>query len=189
MRIDKIFIMAFFFFFIFISPGFSSDEVAHNGGLSQWIWPVINFALIVAVLIVFLRKPLQLFFKQRTEAIERSLREAREAKEIAEKALKEVEERLKLKDEEIKRIIDASRETGESERERLVEEGKAMSRRIKEQAEDNIAFELKRAKDEIKAEAVEIAVELAEKKLKDRLSKEQQLKLFEDAIKRLDSVK
>ena len=38
------------------------------------------------------------FFKKRTELIEQSLREAREAKELAQKALAEVEERLKTKD-------------------------------------------------------------------------------------------
>ena len=43
------------------------------------------------------------FFKKRTELIEQSLREAREAKELAQKALAEVEERLKVKDSEIAR--------------------------------------------------------------------------------------
>ncbi len=164
---------------------FAAEEATHNGGAGQWLWPIVNFTILVVVLFVFLKKPLQTFFKQRTEMIEKTLNEAKGAKEIAEKALKEVEQKLKLKDEEIERIITSASQAGEKERERLTEEGKVMSKRIKEQAEGNIDYELKKAKEELKAEAVEIAMELAEKKLKDKLTKERQQKLLEEAVSKL----
>jgi F-type H+-transporting ATPase subunit b len=126
------------------------------------------------------------FFKKRTELIEQSLKEAREAKELAQKALAEVEERLKIKDKEIEEIVAAAKESGEREKIRLAEDGDKLSARILEQTQNNIAFEVKMAKEAIKREAVEIAMELAEKKLKEKLTKEEQVKLLEESIEKIE---
>jgi F-type H+-transporting ATPase subunit b len=126
------------------------------------------------------------FFKKRTELIEQSLREAREAKELAQKALSEVEERLKVKDTEMEQIIAGAKKSGENEKARLIEEGDKLKARILEQAKTNIDYEVKRAKESIKEEAVEIAMELAEKKLKEKLSKDEQLKLLEESLAKIE---
>ena len=99
--------------------------------------------------LVFMMKKMDIkgYFKKRTELIEQSLREAREAKELAQKALAEVEERLKIKDSEIADIIAAAKESGEKEKARLVEEGDKLKARILEQAKTNIDYEVKRAKE------------------------------------------
>jgi F-type H+-transporting ATPase subunit b len=55
-----------------------------------------------------------------------------------------------------------------------------------EQAKTNIDFEVKQAKEMIKKEAVEIAMELAEKKLKEKLTKEEQLKLLEESVAKIE---
>jgi len=50
---------------------------------------------------------------------------------------------------------------------------------------ENCVKELKQAKEAIKAEAVELAMELAEKKLKEKLTKEEQEKLLEDSLTKI----
>lgn len=155
--------------------------------LKAYLWPVINFLILVGVMIYVLKKmDIKGFFKKRTELIEQSLREAREAKELAQKALSEVEERLKVKDSEIADIIAGAKLSGENEKARLMEEGDKLKTRILEQARTNIDYEVKRAKESIKQEAVEIAMELAEKKLKEKLSKEEQLKLLEESLAKIE---
>ena len=155
--------------------------------LKAYMWPVINFLILVGVMAYVLKKmDIKGFFKKRTELIEQSLREAREAKELAQKALSEVEERLKVKDSEIADIIAGAKLSGENEKARLMEEGDKLKTRILEQARTNIDYEVKRAKESIKQEAVEIAMELAEKKLKEKLSKEEQLKLLEESLAKIE---
>jgi len=155
--------------------------------LKAYLWPVINFLILVGVMAYVLKKmDIKGFFKKRTELIEQSLREAREAKELAQKALAEVEERLKVKDTEIASIIAGAKLSGENEKARLMEEGDKLKARILEQARTNIDYEVKRAKESIKQEAVEIAMELAEKKLKERLSKDEQLKLLEESLAKIE---
>lgn len=91
----------------------------------------------------------------------------------------------KLTGENIK-IISASRtDAGERERDRFIEEGDRLREKILKQAKTNIDYELKSAKEAIKAEAVEIAMELAEKKLKEKLTKEEQERLLEESLTKI----
>jgi len=174
---------------VFAAVAFASEGGGEGSGsvLKAYLWPVINFLILVGVMAYVLKKmDIKGFFKKRTELIEQSLHEAREAKELAQKALAEVEERLKVKDTEIASIIAGAKLSGENEKARLMEEGDKLKARILEQARTNIDYEVKRAKESIKQEAVEIAMELAEKKLKEKLSKEEQLKLLEESLAKIE---
>jgi len=150
--------------------------------VKDYIYKIINFVIIVAVLFIFGKKPLGDFLKKRTELIEKTLNEAKEAKEAALKALQEVEGRLKAKDAEIAAILAAAKKSGEQERDRIIAESARLKDKIVEQAKTNIDFEVKHAKEVIKAEAVELAMELAEKKLKDKLTKDEQERLLDDSL-------
>jgi len=171
----------------FVVTAFASEEgeAAHTSIFKDYMWKVINFGILAFILFKFGKKPLQSFLKQRSELIEKTLKEAREAKEAALKALQEVEERLKTKDKEIQEILAVTKRSGEMERENLIEQGNKLKEKILEQAKANIAFELKHAKEAIKAEAAEIAIELAEKKLKEKLTTEEQEKLLGESIAKI----
>lgn len=148
----------------------------------EYMWKIINFLVLVLILFKFGKKPLQNFLKQRSETIAKTLQEAKAAREAAEKALREVEERLRTKDAEIEAILSAAKRSGELERNAIIEEGLKLKEKILEQAKSNIEFELKNAKKVIKAEAVELAMELAEKKLKEKLTIDDQERLLEDSL-------
>ena len=158
------------------------EEGGHASLLKEYMWKIINFAILVIILYKFGKKPLGDFLKKRTELIEKTLNEAKEAKEAALKALKQAEERVKTKDAEVKAILGAAKKSGEIERDRIIEESAKLKEKILEQAKTNIDYELKHAKESIKAEAVELAMELAEKKLKEKLTKEEQEKLLDESL-------
>jgi F-type H+-transporting ATPase subunit b len=156
--------------FVFASGG-GEEAAEHTPLWKEYMWKIFNFVLLIVVLFKFAKKPLANFLQKRTELIEKSLNEAKEAKEAALKALQEVEGRLKAKDSEI-----------EQERDRIIAESSRLKDKILEQAKTNIDFEVKHAKEVIKAEAVELAMELAEKKLKDKLTKDEQERLLDDSL-------
>ena len=152
-----------------------------------YVWMVVNFGILVALLIFGIKKAdIAGLLRARTEGIQKSVDDAREAKELAQKALAEVQERLKSKDKEIEELINASMRSGEKERDRLIEEGQRLSQTLLEQTKTNIEFELKEAREAIKAEAVQLAMEIAEKKIKDKLDEGQQKKLLDEAMSRLE---
>ncbi len=183
-------VRVFVFLFVLALAGIAfaagPEGAAHESFFKEWGWKIINFLLIAAIIVYFARKPFAQFLKGRTEAIQKSLDEARTARELSEKALRDVEERLRLKDQEIAGIIAASTRSGEVEREALIKEAERMSRKVMEQARANVDFELKRARDAIRQEAAELAVELAERKLKEKLTPGEQKKLLEESLAKLE---
>ncbi|GAB4406780.1 MAG: F0F1 ATP synthase subunit B [Thermodesulfovibrionales bacterium] len=181
------YIFSFFILhFSFFGVAFAAEEVAHSVEWKEWLWKILNFAILVFILVKFIGKPLKSFLKRRTELIEKTLAEAREAKEFARKALADVEERLKFKDREIEDIINQSRRSADMEQKLLIQQGEQMREKILEQARDSIDYEMRLAKEAIKAEAVEVAMELAEKKLKERLKGEDHIRLIEESLKRIE---
>lgn len=188
-QFKRAFLIAMTLIFAFVSTAFCAEEAGHGGEWKEWLWKILNFAILVFILVKFLGKPFKNFLKQRTELIEKTLKEAREARELAEKALAEVEERLKSKDKEIQDIISISERSGKTEYDQLIRQGEEMKEKVITQAKSNIEYELKAAIDTIRAEAVEIAMELAEKKIKERLSEEQQLRLIEESLSKMEARK
>jgi F-type H+-transporting ATPase subunit b len=180
-----------FHLILFSAAAFAAEgREAQESLFKEYLWPVINFLVLLALLIYgFKKADIKGYFKKRTELIEQTLNEARQAKELAQKALAEVEDRLKMKDKEIEEIVASAKYSGEREKARLAEEGERMKEKIMEQARTNIEFELKRAKESIKEEAVEIAMELAEKKLKEKMTKEEQMKLLEESVAKIEGRK
>jgi F-type H+-transporting ATPase subunit b len=166
------------------SLGFASSGGGeeHTPLWKEYMWKIFNFLLLVVVLFKFAKKPLANFLQNRTALIEKTLNEAKEAKEAAQKALQEVEGRLKAKDAEIEAILAAAKKSGEQERDRIIAESSRLKDKILEQAKTNIDFEVKHAKEVIKAEAVELAMELAEKKLKEKLTRDEQERLLDDSL-------
>lgn len=190
--LDKLQITKLFIYFVILTLNFAfvaAAFAAEEGTAFSWkelTWPIINFTILVAALFYVGRKPVREFFKKRTEMIEKSLKDAEEAKELAKKILEEVRERLKNTDTEIEEILASAKKAGEKEKDALIAEGKRLKDKILEQARVNIEFELQKAKEAIKSEAVIMALELAEKQIEERLGKKDQEKLIEEYIKKLE---
>ncbi len=175
--------------FSFVSPAFGAEVASHGSEWKEWLWKILNFAILVFILVKFIGKPLREFLKQRTELIEKTLNEAKEAKDLAEKALAELEKRLRIKDKEIQEILNHSLRSAKAEQDLLINQGEQMKEKIIGHARANIDHELRITKDAIKAEAGEIAMEIAEKKLKERLSEEKQLELVNESLAGIETWK
>lgn len=184
--------------FIILFPAFSllvlqtgiaygAEGATHAAEWKEWLWKVLNFAVLVVILVKFLGKPLKAFLKQRTELIEKTLKEAREARELAEQALAEIEGKLRLKDRELQDIMTHTEQAAKKEQAFLIKQGESMKDKIIEQTKNNIAYDLKLAKDALKAEAVELSMELAEKELKEKLPPDRQLRLVEEALANMET--
>lgn len=167
---------------------FASSAGGEGGGshFKGDLYKVINFAILLGVLVYFVRKPFKEFLKTRTETIKKTLDEARQARELAEKALKEVQERLKYKDKELEEIVSASSRSGEAEKQALIAEGERLGAKIARQARVNMEMELQKARDAIRKEAVELAMELAEQKIRERLTPKEQAELLEESLRKLE---
>jgi len=177
----------FILHFAFVTTAFAAEGAEHAPSWKAWIWPVINFAILAVILAYGAKKAdVKTQLKKRTELIEKSLKEAEEAKQLAQKALDEVRGRLKNTDREMTEIIEAAKKSGEKEKTALIAEGEKLKNIILQQAKTNIEFELQKARKAIKSEAALSALELAEKQIKEQLGKKEQLTLIDEYIKKIE---
>jgi F-type H+-transporting ATPase subunit b len=190
-RFYTIFVLTSGFCLFFYGTGIavSSEGGGHGFAWKDLVWPLINFGVLAAILFFAGRKPVTQFFKKRTEVIEKSLEEAREARELATKTLEEVRERLANTDKEINEILSAAKKSGEKNKDSIIAEGEELKNKILEQAKTNIEFELQKARESIKSEAALMALELAEKQIKEKLGKEGQETLIDEYIRKLETTK
>jgi F-type H+-transporting ATPase subunit b len=150
--------------------------------LMEWVWRVVNFGIIAGVLVYFLAKPLKSFMKKRIEMIETSIAEAKISREDALKRLAGVEDRLKDKDAEIKSLLSMAEENGRKEKELLLIESEKMTEDILASAKENIDAELLKAKEVLRKEAALMAVELAEKLVRENISQEDRARIIEEYL-------
>jgi F-type H+-transporting ATPase subunit b len=155
---------------------------------SNFLWAVINFSILAVVLYKFGKKPFQDALKSRQENIEKALRDAEEAKIAAEKSLADVEARLRAKDEEIKAIVEEAKEVAEKEREKMVALGREMSEQIAGQTRDRLDHELKNARQTLQAEAVILAMEIAEKRIREAVDPETQARLVAESLEKMEGM-
>ena len=147
----------------------SGDAHPVAGGLllKDFLYRVLNFALVVALLVYFLRKPIKKGLSGRSEGIEKALADAKKAKEEAEAKFAEYDLKLAQATAEIAEISAAIQREGELEKQKIIENAKEMAIKIGQEAE-KAAVEKAAKKAAEKAAAEQAAKEAAEKAAAER---------------------
>jgi len=171
-----------------LSLTIAATAVASGGGNEQytfmgdWLPRLVNFAIIVGALFYFLRKPVRDMFKNRTAEIAKAMEESRDARERALAALTEMERKAREMDAETRTMIADAQVRGEKDKQALVEEGKKIVRDIQEQVKTGVDIEVQKAKAELAIEASRLAVDLAERKIKDTITGQDHERIVKDYI-------
>lgn len=148
--------------------------IARHTGLTNdqayWLCIGLNFAVIFFAIAGLMRKMLPGYFNGRTATIQKGIEEARKMSEDARRRLAEVEGRLSRLDTEIAGMRHEADENAKAEEQRLLAAGEEERRRIVASAEQEIEMAANAARRELKAYVADLAVQLAEKKI--RVSKD-----------------
>lgn len=148
--------------------------------LKDFLYRCLNFAVTFGLLAYFVTKPLRKGLAGRREGLEKELAEARRAKEEAEARFAEYDRKLSQAAEEIETIQTELRREGELERERILADARQMAEKIKSEAQHTAAGEVSRARSELRREATELAVALAEDLLQKNFTAEDQDRLVNE---------
>lgn len=144
--------------------------IARHTGLTvdqaYWLCLGLNFAVIFFFMARLLGKMLPGYFRGRTSTIQKGIEEARKMSEDARGRLADVEGRLSRLDAEIAGMQREADENAKAEEQRLLAAGEEERRRIVASAEQEIEMAANTARRELKAHAAELAVQLAEKKIR-----------------------
>jgi F-type H+-transporting ATPase subunit b len=148
------------------------EEVDLKAQLIDFAWRIVNFIILLYILYKLMWKKMKSFFAGRREGIQSSLDEAEVVKADAEKKFKEYDEKIKKAEEEIQGISAMIKAQGEEEKKRIIADAERASVKMKEDARARMEQELKKAKNELRLEASELAVQMAEDILKKKVTKE-----------------
>ncbi|MCF8034208.1 MAG: F0F1 ATP synthase subunit B [Desulfarculaceae bacterium] len=160
-------------------------EGGHGGGDSQWtnfLFRVMNFAVLLAVLIIVLRKPLKSGLGARVDQIKSELEELEAKREEAKRAYALMEQRLADAAGERDKVLADFRAMGEKEKADIVAGAETTAQRIKEQANFTIEQETAAAKAELRREVAEMSASVAEDLLKEKINPEDQTRLVDEYL-------
>ena len=165
----KIFFFTLFVFLISISIAFASGEGEGGHETQKWIdlgKKTFDFIVLVGLLYWLLAAQIKEFFSGRRVEIKKTLEESVERKAAAEKKYREYSEKIDEASVEIDGIFEMIKAQGVSEKQKIIEDAEKAAKKMKEDARMRIEQELKGASDQLKAQAVQLSVQMAEEILK-----------------------
>jgi F-type H+-transporting ATPase subunit b len=148
-------------------------------------WTVITFICLFLILKKFAWKPILTALEEREKSIKDSLEKSESARIEAEKLLRENTENLAKAEEEAQKIIDQARETAEKLMNQKAAESEAKVKKIMEDAQVEIQRKTDESFESLKNQVALIAVEAAEKIIRENLDKEKQTKIVNRFIDEL----
>jgi F-type H+-transporting ATPase subunit b len=151
-----------------------------------FIWTILTFLVLVALLGKFAWRPLLQALEIRQESIRKSLDDAQKAKQELERLHVESAEIIRQSRVEADAIVTRSRGDAERLREEMKQKARAEADAIVKNAERQIQLETGRAVQQIRREAVDLSVMIASKLLQRNLTKEDNERLIEEALKQVE---
>ena len=152
-----------------------------------FIWTIVTFLVLVTILAKFAWKPLLEALERRQALIRKSLDDAAQAKQDLERLNHEAAQIMSKARIDAEAVIARSQADADRLREEMKQKAKADADVIVKSAERRIQLETNRALQQIRLEAVDPSVMIASKLIQRNLTKEDNEKLIDDALKQVES--
>ena len=152
-----------------------------------FIWTIVTFLVLLTLLAKFAWRPLLQALDTRQESIRKSLDDARQAKQDLERLHQESAQIIRQARVEADGIITRSRADAERLREEMKQKARAEADTIVKSAERQIQLETTRALQQIRTEAVDLSVMIASKIIQRNLSKEDNERLIDEALRQVQA--
>lgn len=143
------------------------------------LWTVVTFIFLLFILKKVAWKPVLNSLNERENLIKESLEKAENARKEAEKLIADNKSSLLKAEEEAYKIIEQSREHAEKLKVQILDESKQSAKKMIEDAAAEIERKNADAFNKLKDQVADIAVNAAERILKENLDKKMQIKLVD----------
>lgn len=145
----------------------------------------VNFVLLLIILQRLAYKPVLKILNDRTERIDKSLKQAKKIEE----ELKNTEElklvELKKAKEEAQKMIKEAREASEKRAQESLENTKAKTQEIVEKAKQEIRAEKEKSIQEAKKQIADVSIRIAKKIIGENIDEQKQKDLVDDVLKKI----
>ena len=150
-----------------------------------FIWTIVTFLVLLTLLAKFAWRPLLQSLEARQETISKSLADADKARQELERLNQESAAIMRQARVDAEAIVTASRADAERLRGELREKARVEADGIIKNAERQIQLETARALEQIRHEAADLSVAIASKIIQKNITREDNERLIDDALKQL----
>jgi F-type H+-transporting ATPase subunit b len=165
---------------------YASGGGEHGEGEGRnWLdfaWRFINFVALIGLLWWLAGSKARNFFTGRRAGIKESLEAATAAKVEAEKKFAEYSAKLSKATEEIDGIMEMIKAQGTMEKEKIIVDANQAAEKIKEDTQARMEQEFKKARNDLRLEAVQLSVQMAEEILKRNIKPEDHENMVRDYL-------
>jgi F-type H+-transporting ATPase subunit b len=147
-----------------------------------FVWTILTFLLLLAVLTKFAWKPLLKMLKDREELIRSSLEDAEKAQTELAKLNAEGEKIINKARAEAQEILSQCKSSAATLKDETLKDAKEKAKVIADNAEKQILVEKEKAIEEIKSEVVNLSLSVAEKLIKKNISVEDNKTLIYESL-------
>ena len=147
---------------------------------------VVNFSILVGVLVYLLRSPVATYLKNRSEEVHERLASVEVMKASAQERLEALDEQMAALPGELEALRTSGAKEIEAQETRIREETKSEHERLLEQTHRELDFQARLAKGELIRHAADLAVEIAEKKIRGEINNSDQQQLMDQYINQVD---
>ena len=151
-----------------------------------FIWTIVTFLVLLTLLAKFAWGPLLQALDSRQDAIRKSLDDAQQARQELERLNQESAQIIRQARVDAEGIVTKSRADAERLREEMKQKARSEADGIVKNAERQIQLETQRALQQIRHEAIDLSVQIASKLLRRNLTREDNERLIEDALKQVE---
>jgi F-type H+-transporting ATPase subunit b len=160
-------------------PAAGEAEAQHGQTLLQSVAKVVNFAILAGVLVYFLKTPVSAYLTSRAATIRQDLVTAAEMRATATAQLAEIERKLQTLPAELDALKAQGAEDVKAEQARIAQAAAAERERLIAQTRREIETRLRLARRQLTEHAAQLAVKVAEERIRRTITPEDQLRLVD----------
>lgn len=157
----------------------AEGEAPHGQTLLQSIAKVVNFAILGGVLVYFLKTPISSYLASRETHIRQDLVTASDMRATASAQLAEIDRKLKALPAELEALKVQGAEDVKAEQARIAQAAAAERERLIAQTRREIDSRLRTARRQLTEHAADLAVQIAEERIKRSITTDDQLRLVD----------
>jgi F-type H+-transporting ATPase subunit b len=186
-RIRKILPLVIILVFVSFTFALAAEGGGEEGHKAIWtmVWRIVNFVILMALLWKLLADKIKTYFIDRKDEIAQMIEEADKAKTDAEAQFADIQQKLKNVEKDIRDIKGAIMGELESEKARIIEEGKISAERIIQQAKWTAEQEVAKAKKDLKEHVVEMAGDMASGMITNSMTPDDQKRILEEYLNKV----
>jgi F-type H+-transporting ATPase subunit b len=157
----------------------ATTEAPHEQSLLQTVARLANFAILAGALVYFLKGPIGVHLASRASHIRQDLVDAAQIRETATARLAEIERKLRTLPAELEALKAQGAQDLLAEQARIAETGRVERERLLQQTRREIDTRLRVARRDLTVYAAELAVGIAEARIKASMTPDDQLRLVD----------